>query len=192
MTPSAATDTQSPEFTPAQLGYLSSIRPSPRQLFWQALEFYAFVHFGMNTMTDVEWGVGHESPSQFDPSDLDVDQWMRSFVAAGMRGAILTAKHHDGFCLWPSKLTEHSVASSPWRAAQGDLVREFADSARRHGLEVGIYLSPWDRTEATYGSGAAYDDYFVGQLEELLTGYGDIFSVWFDGANGEGPNGKVQ
>jgi alpha-L-fucosidase len=181
-----------PELTPAQLEHLAAIRPSPRQLSWQALEFYAFVHFGMNTMTDVEWGVGHESPSLFDPSDLDVDQWMRSFVDAGMRGAILTAKHHDGFCLWPSTLTDHSVASSPWLGGQGDLVGEFADSARRHGLGVGIYLSPWDRTEATYGSGAAYDDYFVGQLEELLTGYGEIFSVWFDGANGEGPNGKVQ
>ena len=192
MASSAITDTQPPEFTPERLAQVASIVPSPRQLSWQALEFYAFVHFGMNTMTDVEWGVGHESPSLFDPSDLDVDQWMQSLVAAGMRGAILTAKHHDGFCLWPSALTEHSVAGSPWREGRGDLVREFADSARRHGLEVGMYLSPWDRTEATYGSGAAYDDYFVGQLEELLTGYGDIFSVWFDGANGEGPNGLVQ
>ncbi|TXK19388.1 alpha-L-fucosidase [Homoserinibacter sp. GY 40078] len=178
--------------TPTQLDRLVSVRPSPRQLAWQSLEYYAFVHFGMNTMTDVEWGVGHESPSLFDPSGLDVDQWMQTFVDAGMRGAILTAKHHDGFCLWPSALTSHSVASSPWRDGAGDLVREFADSARRHGLAVGIYLSPWDRTEASYGQGAAYDDFFVGQLEELLTGYGDIFSVWFDGANGEGPNGKTQ
>lgn len=171
---------------------LTAVRPEKRQLDWQALEFYAFVHFGMTTMTDREWGLGHEDPALFAPDSVDVDQWMRAIASAGMTGVILTAKHHDGFCLWPSAVTEHSVASSPWRGGRGDLVAEVADSARRHGLRLGIYLSPWDRTDARYGTGRAYDDFFVAQLTELLTGYGEVFSVWFDGANGEGPDGRVQ
>ncbi|PSL37427.1 alpha-L-fucosidase [Labedella gwakjiensis] len=171
---------------------LTAVRPHERQLAWQSLEFYSFIHFGMNTMTDREWGLGHEDPALFDPDALDVDQWMRAIASAGMRGVILTAKHHDGFCLWPTETTEHSVAASPWRGGQGDLVADVAESARRHGLEFGVYLSPWDRTDPTYGSGTAYDDVFVAQLTELLTRYGRVFSVWFDGANGEGPDGRVQ
>ncbi|MFB2600017.1 alpha-L-fucosidase [Herbiconiux sp. P17] len=171
---------------------LTAVRPSERQLAWQAMEFYAFIHFGMNSMTDREWGLGHEDPALFDPSALDVDQWMRALASAGMTGAIITAKHHDGFCLWPSRVTTHSVASSPWRNGEGDLLRELADSAARHGLKLGIYLSPWDRTEPSYGTGTSYDDFFVAQLEEVLSDYGPVFSVWFDGANGEGANGRVQ
>ncbi|WP_216373066.1 alpha-L-fucosidase [Streptomyces tailanensis] len=171
---------------------LAAIRPSERQLAWQAMEFYGFLHFGMNTMTDREWGEGHDDPALFDPAGLDADQWVAALKAAGMTGVILTAKHHDGFCLWPSDVTTYSVASSPWRDGRGDVVAEVAEAARRHGLHFGIYLSPWDRTEASYGSGTAYDDFYVAQLTELLTRYGPVFSVWLDGANGEGPNGKVQ
>jgi len=171
---------------------LASITPSGRQLAWQEMEFYAFVHFGMNTMTGREWGLGHEDPALFDPSDLDVDGWMTAIASAGMTGVILTAKHHDGFCLWPSRVTKHTVAASPWQSGRGDLVREVAEAAARHDLRLGIYVSPWDRTEATYGTGTAYDDFFVAQLTELLSDYGQVFSVWFDGACGEGASGKVQ
>lgn len=176
----------------ARLVEASAVRPSERQLRWQRREFTGFIHFGMNTMTDREWGVGHEDPALFDPDEVDTDQWMRVLAAAGMRGVILTAKHHDGFCLWPSALSEHTVAASPWRGGEGDLVRETADAAARHGLDFGIYLSPWDRTEASYGTGTAYDDFFLGQLAELLTGYGPVSTVWLDGANGEGADGRVQ
>jgi alpha-L-fucosidase len=171
---------------------LAAVLPSKRQLAWQAMEFYGFIHFGMNTMTDREWGEGHDDPAAFDPAGLDADQWVAALKSAGMTGVILTCKHHDGFCLWPSDVTAYSVASSPWRGGRGDVVAEVADAARRHGLRFGIYLSPWDRTEASYGSGTAYDDFYVAQLTELLTRYGPVFSVWLDGANGEGPNGKVQ
>ncbi|UUU28770.1 alpha-L-fucosidase [Streptomyces sp. CA-210063] len=171
---------------------LASVRPSERQLAWQAMEFYGFIHFGMNTMTDREWGEGHDDPALFDPAGLDPDQWVAALKSAGMTGVILTCKHHDGFCLWPSDVTSYSVAASPWRGGRGDVVAEVADAARRHGLRFGIYLSPWDRTEASYGSGTAYDDFYVAQLTELLTRYGPVFSVWLDGANGEGPNGRRQ
>ncbi|MGV9379369.1 alpha-L-fucosidase [Nonomuraea sp. NPDC003707] len=171
---------------------LAAVRPSERQLAWQAMEFYGFIHFGMNTMTDREWGEGHDDPAAFDPEGLDADQWVRALKAAGMTGVILTCKHHDGFCLWPSDVTAYSVAASPWRGGRGDVVAEVAEAARRHGLRFGIYLSPWDRTEASYGSGSAYDDFYVAQLTELLTRYGPVFTVWLDGANGEGPNGRRQ
>jgi alpha-L-fucosidase len=170
----------------------TAVRPSERQLAWQAMEFYAFIHFGMNSMTHREWGLGHEDPALFNPDSLDVDQWMDAFVAAGMTGVIITAKHHDGFCLWPSRVSAHSVASSPWLGGRGDLLRLISDSAAEHGLKLGIYLSPWDRTEGSYGSGIPYDDFFVAQLEEVLNDYGPVFSVWFDGANGEGVSGNVQ
>jgi alpha-L-fucosidase len=170
----------------------SAVRPTPRQLAWQQLEFYGFIHFGMNTMTDREWGLGHEDPALFDPAELDADQWVECLASAGMRGLILTCKHHDGFCLWPSALSRHSVASSPWRAGAGDLVAEVSAACARRGMKFGVYLSPWDRTEPSYGTGTGYDDFFVAQLRELLTGYGPIFSVWFDGANGEGAGGKQQ
>ncbi|GAA2540364.1 alpha-L-fucosidase [Winogradskya consettensis] len=167
----------------------ATIRPSARQLAWQRMEFYGFLHFGMNTMTNREWGEGHDDPALFDPSSLDADQWVTALKSAGMTGVILTAKHHDGFCLWPSDATSYTVASSPYRR---DIVAEVAEAARRHGLKFGIYLSPWDRTEASYGSGTGYDDFYVAQLTELLTRYGPLFTVWLDGANGEGPDGRRQ
>lgn len=176
----------------ARIAEAAAVRPSPRQIAWQELEFYGFIHFGMNTMTDREWGLGHEDPALFDPQQLDAGQWVDSLKSAGMRGVILTCKHHDGFCLWPSALTRHSLVASPWRAGQGDVVGEVAKACAARGMKFGVYLSPWDRTDASYGTGVGYDNYFVGQLRELLTGYGPVFSVWLDGANGEGANGKVQ
>ena len=166
--------------------------PTSRQLEWQALEFYAFAHFGINTFTDREWGDGREDPRLFDPSALDARQWVRAFRDAGMKMVILTAKHHDGFCLWPSRYTRHSVASSPWRNGRGDVVREVSEACREYGLKFGVYLSPWDRHEPSYGDSPRYNDFYVNQLTELLTGYGPIAVVWFDGACGEGPNGKRQ
>ncbi len=171
---------------------LVSVLPSARQRRLQALEFYAFIHFTVNAFTDREWGDGTESPSLFAPSGLDAGQWARAVKDAGMRGMILTAKHHDGFCLWPSACTRHSVAASPFMDGKGDVVKLAADACREYGLAFGVYLSPWDRNCPLYGQGKAYDDYFVAQLTELLTGYGPLFCVWFDGACGEGPNGKKQ
>lgn len=169
--------------------YLVSIVPSERQVKFQQTEFYAFVHFTVNTFTDSEWGSGSESPDIFDPKKLDSEQWVRAIASAGMKGLILTCKHHDGFCLWHSRLTRHTVEYSPFGR---DIVREVSDACKKYGIKFGVYLSPWDRNSPLYGMGKAYDDYFIGQLTELLTNYGDVFSVWFDGACGEGTNGKKQ
>jgi alpha-L-fucosidase len=165
--------------------------PSPAQLRWQRDELALFLHFGVNTFTDREWGDGREDPAIFAPSRLDARQWARMAKAAGFRSLILTAKHHDGFCLWPSATTRHSVAASPWREGAGDVVREFTDACRAEGLGAGLYLSPWDRNAAAYGS-PRYNDLYCDQLTELLTRYGPVCEVWFDGANGEGPNGRRQ
>ena len=157
--------------------------PEPRQLAWQELQYYGFVHFNMNTFSDREWGFGDEKPSQFAPTALDARQWARVAKEAGMKGLIITAKHHDGFVLWPSAYTEHSVKNSPWRNGKGDLIREFVDACREYGLKVGIYYSPWDRNHPDYGK-PEYLTYMRNQLTELLTNYGELFEVWFDGANG--------
>lgn len=171
---------------------LISVIPTERQINFQELEFYAFIHFTVNTFTDREWGDGKENPKIFNPEKLDAEQWVRKIKAAGMRGLILTCKHHDGFCLWPSKYTNHTVAASPYKNGKGDVVEEVSKACEKYGINFGIYLSPWDRNCELYGRGKEYDDFFVNQLRELLTGYGEIFSVWFDGACGEGPNGKKQ
>jgi len=167
-------------------------RPSGPQLEWQRDELAIFLHFGVNTFTDREWGDGREDPAIFLPTDLDARQWTRVARDAGARVLILTAKHHDGFCLWPTKTTTHSVASSAWRGGQGDVVRELVDACRADGLGVGLYLSPWDRHEPSYGDSPRYNDFYCAQLTELLTRYGPLREVWFDGANGEGPNGRHQ
>ncbi len=170
----------------------ANVVPSDRQRSWQELELVAFTHFGMNTFTDREWGQGTEDLALFNPSAFDARQWVRVIKAAGMKQLILTAKHHDGFCLWPSKLTAHSIRFSPWRGGKGDVVAEVASACREAGIGFGIYLSPWDRHEQSYGDTPKYNEFFRGQLRELLTGYGRVAEVWFDGANGEGPNGKRQ
>lgn len=166
--------------------------PTPQQLAWQRTETNLFLHFGVNTFTGREWGDGTEDPRIFNPTRLDCRQWASAAKAAGMKIAILTAKHHDGFCLWPSQMTDHSVKSSPWRDGRGDLVREFVDAMREAGIRPGLYLSPWDRHEKTYGDSPRYNDFYCAQLRELLTQYGPLAEVWFDGACGEGPNGKRQ
>lgn len=166
--------------------------PSARQIAYQSMEFFCFIHFTVNTFTGSEWGDGKEPESIVDPKELDARQWAKAAADGGMKGLILTCKHHDGFCLWPSKYTEHSIKNSPYKNGKGDIVRETADACREFGLKFGVYLSPWDRNHSSYGTGKEYDDYYIQQLTELLTEYGDIFVVWLDGACGEGPNGKVQ
>jgi len=158
--------------------------PTARQLEWQRKELAIFLHFGVNTFSDAEWGTGDEGPDLFDPARLDAEQWVRVARQTGFRTLILTAKHHDGFALWPSRYTEHSVRSSAWRGGRGDVVRELVDAARAHGLDVGLYLSPWDRHEPSYGDEAAYNEFYLGQLRELLSDYGRLTEVWFDGAKG--------
>ncbi|MFD3272082.1 alpha-L-fucosidase [Paenibacillus dendritiformis] len=160
--------------------------PTPQQLAWQDLELGMFFHFGINTYCDQEWGDGTDSPELFNPAELDARQWIRTAKEAGFNYVILTAKHHDGFCLWPTKTTDYSVRSSPWKNGQGDVVREVAEACREEGMKFGLYVSPWDRNAPCYADPAAYDDFYAEQLTELLTGYGPLVEVWFDGAGSEG------
>ncbi len=165
--------------------------PSKYQLAWQEKEFSLFIHFGPNTFTDKEWGAGNEPEDIFNPSELDTRQWCRIAKEAGAKGIIITAKHHDGFCLWPSDFSKHTVKKSKWKNGEGDVLKELSRSCREYGLKFGVYISPWDKNHPDYGT-EKYNDVFVGMLKELLKDYGPIWELWWDGANGEGPNGKKQ
>ena len=168
------------------------VTPSWRQLNWQRLEATAFIHFGLNTFYNQEWGKGTEDPARFNPTQINTDQWAKEISEAGLKMLIMTCKHHDGFCLWPSKYTHHTVAASPWMNGEGDLVKMVSESCHKYNLKFGVYLSPWDRHEPSYGNSAVYNQFFLNQLTELLSNYGTVDEVGFGGACAEGPNGKKQ
>lgn len=173
----------------SRIDLYTSIVPNRRQLIIQEMKYYAFVHYTVNTFTNREWGSGKESESVFNPKKQNTDQWCEAIAAAGMKGVILTCKHHDGFCLWPTSTTEHSVKNSPYKNGEGDVVREVSESCKKYGLKFGVYLSPWDRNASCYGT-PEYNDFYIKQLTELLTNYGDIFMLWLDGACGAAADGK--
>lgn len=172
-----------------RLDLYTSIVPNRRQLIIQEMKYYAFIHYGVNTFTNREWGNGKEDESVFNPRKQDTDQWCKAIADAGMKGVILTCKHHDGFCLWQTKTTEHSVKNSPYKNGKGDVVREVSESCKKYGLKFGVYLSPWDRNAKCYGT-PEYNDFYIKQLTELLTDYGEIFMLWLDGACGAKADGK--
>ena len=174
-----------------QTGKLPGSRPTRHQLAWHQMEFYLFAHFGPNTFTDKEWGEGTETEDIFNPTTLDCQQWCRIARAAGAKGIIITAKHHDGFCLWPSKYSSHTVRESKWKNGKGDVLKELSQACKEYGLKFGVYISPWDRNHPMYGT-PAYNDVFVNMMKEIFANYGPIWELWWDGANGEGPNGKKQ
>jgi len=165
--------------------------PTKQQLAWHEKEFYLFMHFGPNTFTNLEWGKGSEDPNVFNPTAIDCNQWARIAKASGAKGIIITAKHHDGFCLWPSKFSKHTVRESKWMNGKGDVIKMLSEACKKAGIEMGVYISPWDRNHPQYGT-AAYNDTYIQTMKELLTGYGKFTELWWDGANGEGPNGKKQ
>ena len=177
--------------TPASAQTKFGPTPTKEQLAWHDKEFYLFMHFGPNTFTDLEWGHGSEDPNVFNPTAIDCNQWARIAKAAGAKGIIITAKHHDGFCLWPSKYSKHTVRESKWMNGKGDVLKMLSEACKKEGIEMGVYISPWDRNHPDYGT-PKYNEVYINTMKELLTGYGKFFELWWDGANGEGPNGKKQ